>query len=59
MVRAELEERARLTIATDGDAVEVHLGAMAEEQIGVRGAREPVHLELDAGHQRRRIDDAL
>ena len=59
MVRAELEERARLAVAADRDAVEVHLGAPTEEQVGVRGAREPVDLELDARHQLRRIDHAL
>ena len=37
----------------------MHLGAPTEEQVGVRGSREPVHLELDAGHQLRRIDHAL
>src|SRR3954471_8303240 len=58
MMRAELEESARLAVAADRYAVEVHLGAAAEEQVGVRGARESVHLELDACHERRGIDDA-
>jgi hypothetical protein len=57
VVHAELEHGAALFLSSRDDPVVVHREPRPAQDIGMCIAGEPFDLELEPGHQRRRIDD--